>query len=506
MLSDTRSVGALLWRNAVPREFEREFSITGHSIIGSRSPHRKLIVPRWVFDSFGRSAKLNQGNHSLLIENGEWPPLTEVGEILHFPIRSEAQFTRKVVSTYLAQSKLTVAPHIQHMIRLIADGAVDQSSIVGLAMNYGAEDASSTPMTLKALADAGMPQVKANVAIAADEKEWLEEIRAAETKISTRIDDIGEITLTIGTEKYALDHESQVQGAPLGTFYTDAFYAGQSDGSLRSARGILRGLFSIISVSTTLDVGCGVGPWSRAALDLGAAKSIGVDGEYVDRASLMIDQSEFRSRNLENAWQLDSGDLSKFDLVISLEVAEHLPSSSAETFISNLTFYGDAVLFSAAIPRQGGVNHINEQWPEYWSEIFARFGYDCFDIVRMDTWRDESIEWWYSQNTFVYARRGSTVHSQLSEVSRPVKTPTSLVHPKKLADAYYWAGKDAQAAADRIALLESDIRARDGLLQHSAEMLVAANKREEELRRSTSWRLTAPLRALSIAIKKARNR
>ena len=62
----------------------------------------------------------------------------------------------------------------------------------------------------------------------------------------------------------------------------------------------------------------------------------------------------------------------KFDLAISLEVAEHLKSSSSEDFVQSLTTLAPMILFSAAIPHQGGLHHINEQWLEYWGDLFNK--------------------------------------------------------------------------------------------------------------------------------------
>lgn len=53
--------------------------------------------------------------------------------------------------------------------------------------------------------------------------------------------------------------------------------------------------------------------------------------------------------------------LGRFDLAISVEVAEHLPKEAAETFIDNLVSLSDEVVFGAAYEHQGGVNHLNEQ-------------------------------------------------------------------------------------------------------------------------------------------------
>ena len=66
----------------------------------------------------------------------------------------------------------------------------------------------------------------------------------------------------------------------------------------------------------------------------------------------------------------------KYDLVISSEVAEHLPANSADVFLDNLTSHTKSVIFfTAAEPGQTGTHHINEQPHEYWIEKFNIRGF-----------------------------------------------------------------------------------------------------------------------------------
>src|SRR5262245_27058351 len=125
-----------------------------------------------------------------------------------------------------------------------------------------------------------------------------------------------------------------------------------------------------------VDVGCGTGTWLAAFAEHGATEVLGLDGEYVDRALLDIPADCFVPADLTQPVH----QLGRYDLALCLEVAEHLPASRAEGLVSDLTNLAPVVLFSAAIPLQGGVNHVNEQWPEYWAGLFRDRGFvpiDC---------------------------------------------------------------------------------------------------------------------------------
>jgi hypothetical protein len=117
---------------------------------------------------------------------------------------------------------------------------------------------------------------------------------------------------------------------------------------------------------------------------------------------------------------------------MSLEVAEHIPRSRAPDFVDNLVELAPVVLFSAAIPRQGGVGHVNEQWQEYWAEIFARRGYAWVDCIRGRIWSDESIPRWYRQNMLLFASEAAIAENPAlaTERERSRNCVLSLVHPE----------------------------------------------------------------------------
>lgn len=151
-----------------------------------------------------------------------------------------------------------------------------------------------------------------------------------------------------------------------------------------------------------LDVGCGVGTWLRVWKDdLGIKDIVGIDGEYVDRKMLQISGENFISRDLKEPFSLDR----KFDLVMSLEVGEHLPTNKSSTLVDNLVRHGNMVLFSAALLEQHGTYHINEQLPEFWAKFFTDRDFVAVDIIRDKVWNNDQVEWWYRQNIVLYVHK-----------------------------------------------------------------------------------------------------
>lgn len=169
---------------------------------------------------------------------------------------------------------------------------------------------------------------------------------------------------------------------------------------------------------SVLDVGCGTGTWLRAAADLGVADLYGVDGVIVESHKLQVRRELVGEVDLSLPFSLSR----RFDVALCLEVAEHLPESSAESLISSIIAHADDILFSAAIPGQPGQHHVNCQWPEYWQRRFNAHGYACDDSPRWQIWDDDRIEPWYRQNLF-RATRNSPLAGREPRIR-------SVVHPR----------------------------------------------------------------------------
>jgi SAM-dependent methyltransferase len=192
-----------------------------------------------------------------------------------------------------------------------------------------------------------------------------------------------------------------------------------------SAEKIFNLLFKLYKPNSILDVGCGLGTWLSVARELGVENVYGIEGPWINLKQLRIDPEDFTIQDLEHPFNLHRS----FDLVISLEVAEHLSPKVASTFIASLVSHGDIILFSAAIPYQGGHNHINEQFPSYWANLFAQFGFIPLDFIRRNIWDDRNIHWWLRQNILLFIRREIAIKNSIFARYIDSMKPLSIVHP-----------------------------------------------------------------------------
>jgi SAM-dependent methyltransferase len=212
------------------------------------------------------------------------------------------------------------------------------------------------------------------------------------------------------------------------SIYSHEFFADNRQISLKAAKAILPIVFEMISPKSVIDVGCGVAPWLAAALELGAMDVLGIDGQYIDRTLLMVPEQFFRAADLTFPINLER----KFDLAVCVEVGEHLPESASGTLAKSLTESAPVILFSAAIPGQGGIDHINLQWPPYWEKLFLARGFDLVDCIRWRVWDRADVEVWYAQNCLLFVQHEYLAKSPRlqMECSKFGGLPRCVVHPK----------------------------------------------------------------------------
>jgi SAM-dependent methyltransferase len=234
-----------------------------------------------------------------------------------------------------------------------------------------------------------------------------------------------------------------------------AVYEGLHHGTLQSLEGangasariILSNLFERYRPKSVLDVGCGIGTWLEVAAELGVQEVIGVEGQWLDRDLARIPRERIVTHDLERPFDLQR----RFDLAICLEVGEHLSHEAAPAFVESLVRHSDAVLFSAAIPLQGGDHHVNEQFPDYWQQLFGERGYVAVDAIRPLIWYSTEVLIWLRQNVVLFVKE-ELASGRGPFGGPPIAGPLSIVHPEVYASLAASAKKQLE---DYNAMLEA---------------------------------------------------
>jgi 2-polyprenyl-3-methyl-5-hydroxy-6-metoxy-1,4-benzoquinol methylase len=117
------------------------------------------------------------------------------------------------------------------------------------------------------------------------------------------------------------------------------------------------------------DVGCGTGAL-LASLSRRECRVEGLEYSaealaYCRRRGLIVHKFDLE-RDAAEALPTHN----RWDTVISMEVAEHLPPWAADRFLDLLSHLGDTIVFTAAAVGQGGTDHVNERPRSYWIKGF----------------------------------------------------------------------------------------------------------------------------------------
>lgn len=208
--------------------------------------------------------------------------------------------------------------------------------------------------------------------------------------------------------------------------YQNEYYLKHLQGSYQSAMIILNYISSFFIPSSAIDFGCGIGAWLKAAKEIYQCEILGIDQHEFSPATAVIRATEYITYDLRKQIQLEK----RYDIALSLEVAEHIESEYSSMFISNLCGHSDIILFSAALPKQGGTNHVNEQPCSYWMNLFAQNNFVPLDCIRPYVWDNEKVEVWYRNNTLLYIEKDKYDFIASKIIKNPF--PIDIIHPEML--------------------------------------------------------------------------
>jgi len=227
---------------------------------------------------------------------------------------------------------------------------------------------------------------------------------------------LADIKLSVVAKNYLKNYFLEIKNKIFkGNQYDDLFFNQQKNNAYLAAQKIVPLILRVTEAKSIVDVGCGIGAWLKVFQENGLSDFLGIDGHYLKTENLLIPSANFLAQDLTEKFTLNR----KFDLALCLEVAEHLPKKKARLFINNLVNLADIIVFSAAIPKQGGTHHLNEQWPGYWQRLFKEFHYEFLDPFRPEILYATDLDYCYRQNIFLALKSELAATKKFKNYSQP---------------------------------------------------------------------------------------
>jgi DNA-directed RNA polymerase specialized sigma24 family protein/GR25 family glycosyltransferase involved in LPS biosynthesis len=164
-----------------------------------------------------------------------------------------------------------------------------------------------------------------------------------------------------------------------------------------------------VPLGSVCEVGCGEGGFLAAALRAGAGQVLGVEHVAPPLAQLRIPAEQIRLVDDLNAAGLGAARrdaAARHDLVICLHIAQRLPADALPAFLDALADLGDAVLFAAPVPGQGGNPTTPGLFLQEVQRAFGKRGFWMDDFFRPATFSDRAVPLWARQGLVLF-RRGA---------------------------------------------------------------------------------------------------
>ena len=124
-----------------------------------------------------------------------------------------------------------------------------------------------------------------------------------------------------------------------------------------------------IAPRRVLDAGCAMG------LLVETLRARGVDAVGIDISSYAIDRVDESVKPFCRQGSIAEPLDGRFDLIVCIEVLEHMPAAEADAALANFCRHSDDVLFSSSPNDHREPTHVNVRPPEDWAELFARQGF-----------------------------------------------------------------------------------------------------------------------------------
>jgi 2-polyprenyl-3-methyl-5-hydroxy-6-metoxy-1,4-benzoquinol methylase len=190
----------------------------------------------------------------------------------------------------------------------------------------------------------------------------------------------------------------------INRIYDESFYLETQELKSESLRQVASILCRHLAFETAVDIGCGAG---QLLVEL---KKQGKDvlGCENSAAAIRVAPREV------TVFQADAGKPvhlnRQFDLVVCIEVAEHIHKRRSARLVANCTGLGRQVFFTAAPRGQSGVGHINLQPYSFWIKLFAEQGFShqaALSKTIQESMRAENVLSWITNNLMIFSNQAA---------------------------------------------------------------------------------------------------
>ena len=230
------------------------------------------------------------------------------------------------------------------------------------------------------------------------EKYWWE-VATTDRLIARKVDRNKSSLLLNNLHRYIL-YPNDISIAGSGYWTNNSLKGHVYDNGLAVA---LLKLLPFLYVKTIADFGCGPG-WYVALLRRNGYDTQGYDGNpAVEEMSSLFFDDGFYCQNIDLTEELEAEE--PFDMVMSLEVGEHIPKQWESFFFDNLTRNANHyILLSWAVEAQPGDGHVNCHSNEYVVSQMKNRGYTLNCPVSRYLRKSASL-WWFKNTLMLFERR-----------------------------------------------------------------------------------------------------
>jgi len=221
-----------------------------------------------------------------------------------------------------------------------------------------------------------------------------------------------------------------------------------------------------------LDAGCAMGLLVEALVERG------IDAHGIDISEYAISQAAPAIRDRVRVGSLATPLDGRYDLIVCIEVLEHMPPADARVALANLCAHADDIIFSSSPTDFGETTHVNVQPPEAWAEAFAREG-----LLRDLDYDASYITPWAVR----YRRRSEPIPRVVREYERTAAR--LMIERNELRQQVLQFDRQVQKEAEDAPRLRVELARANETLLAAQQRIAALDDTVRHMEASVFWRL-----------------